>query len=56
MDKREREFFVDTFLEDGDFESLLEQFDLTPQDVFEHLFEHGMIDIELLFDLSGCKN
>ncbi len=35
-------------LEDRSFEEILEDFDLTPQEVFWRLFQSGMIDQELL--------
>jgi hypothetical protein len=41
--------FIDDELEDGrTFEEILELFDLSPGEVFNHLFESGMIDETLL--------
>jgi hypothetical protein len=38
-------------LQDRDFESILEDFDLTPEDVFWTLFKLGHIDQELFEDM-----
>ena len=40
---------VEGYLEDYSFEDLLEEFDLTPSEVFVHLWEAGLID-ELLLE------
>lgn len=41
--------FIDDELEDGaTFEDILEQFNLSPSDVFVILFENGHIDEDLL--------
>lgn len=42
-------------LEDRTFEDFLEDFDLTPLEVFECLFNNGLIDEELLEDLYGIS-
>lgn len=34
-------------LEDESFEEFLERFDLTPDEVFVHLFESGLIDSDV---------
>lgn len=49
MMKTKREEFVEYYLDElGDFEDLLEEFDLSPLEVFETLFESGLIDEVLL--------
>ena len=40
--------YVSYTLEDISFRDLLEEFDLTPEEVFIHLVESGMIDTEKL--------
>lgn len=45
---QELEEFVDNYLEDYSFEELLEEFDLTPHEVFTHLFYTGLIDEDRL--------
>lgn len=40
--------YVSMTLEDMSFRDLLEDFDLTPEEVFIHLVETGMIDTEKL--------
>lgn len=41
--------FIDDELDDGvSFEEILEEFNLSPSDVFLFLFENGMIDEDLL--------
>lgn len=41
--------FINTELEDGFiFEEVLERFNLTPAEVFQHLFDTGLIDEEIL--------
>lgn len=41
--------FIDDEIADGaTMEDVLELFNLTPGDVFVHLFNHGMIDEDLL--------
>lgn len=34
-------------LEDSSFEDVLEEYDLTPQEVFIYLFNSGLIELEL---------
>lgn len=52
MTEREVEKYVKSFIEnDGTFEELLEQFNLSPEEVFILLCAEGMIDMELLEDL-----
>ena len=46
--KTKTEEFVELNLENGTFEELLEEFDLTPIEVFVVLLENGLIDEELL--------
>ena len=46
--KTKTEEFVELYLENGTFEELLEEFDLTPIEVFVVLLENGWIDEELL--------
>lgn len=46
--KTKTEEFVELYLENGTFEELLEEFDLTPIEVFVVLLENGLIDEELL--------
>lgn len=46
------EEFVDLFLEEGSLEDLLEVFDVTPQEAFEVLFNQGLIDEDLLSEMS----
>lgn len=45
---RRVEKIVTRALEDMSFEDFLEQFDLTPQEVFLHLFSSGFIDEDIL--------
>jgi hypothetical protein len=45
------ERWLNLMLEDEDFETLLERFDLTPEEVFVRMLEVGMIDEELLNEL-----
>ena len=42
------EKLVNGWMEDDSFEELLEVFDITPVEAFIILFEHGMVDEELL--------
>lgn len=42
------EQIVEWYLEDYSFENFLEEFDLTPAEVFIHLFNTGMIDEDKL--------
>lgn len=44
---------MEEYLEENDFEDLLEEFDLTPTDVMLELFQSGRIDEELLNTLMG---
>jgi len=47
--RKELEDFIRTEIDDGiSFEEILERFDLTPEEVFIHLFLSGMIDEEVL--------
>lgn len=48
MSDYELQRYVSLFLQHSDFEDLLEQFNLTPEDVFLHLYDTGQIDEELL--------
>lgn len=48
MSEYELQRYVSLFLQHSDFEDLLEQFNLTPEDVFVYLFDTGQIDEELL--------
>ena len=43
--------YVSLYLQHSDFEDLLEMFDLTPEEVFVHLYDAGKIDEELLSDI-----
>lgn len=45
--------FVYLMLESEDFETLLERFDLTPDEVFIQLFYDGLIDEELISEMMG---
>lgn len=52
MTERELEKYVRSYIDnDGTFEDLLEQFNLTPEETFTLLVQEGMIDLELLEDL-----
>lgn len=42
------EDFVDLYLEDNDFEDLLEYFDIDVYEAFAVLFENGLVDEELM--------
>jgi len=53
MDKIKRERFLNLLLEEEDFTSILERFDLTPEEVFEYLFLNGLIDPETLSEMMG---
>jgi len=44
--------FVTSSLEEISFEELLAQFDLTPEEVFNLLYENGHIDEDVLETLS----
>lgn len=46
--KSKTEEFIETYLETGTFEELLEEFNITPLEAFEVLLENGLIDEELL--------
>lgn len=47
--RNDLEDFIRSEIEDGiPFEEILERFDLTPEEVFVHLFLSGMIDEEVL--------
>lgn len=50
------EDFLQSRLEDGDFTSVLEEFDLTPEEVFWILFEAGMLDESLIFEGSPWED
>lgn len=47
--------FVELMLESEDFETLLERFNLTPNEVFIILYEEGHIDDDLLTRMSGYE-
>ena len=49
------ENFVDTFLETGTLEELLEHFDITPFEAFTVLLGNGLIDERTLEELSGGR-
>ena len=53
MMKKRIEDFMEEYLEENDFEDLLEEFDLTPTAVMLELFQSGRIDEELLNTLMG---
>jgi hypothetical protein len=42
----ELEQWLSMMLETESFEDILERFDLTPEEVFERLFQEGLIDEE----------
>jgi hypothetical protein len=46
------EDFLDLYLEDRPFEDLLEQFDVTPHEAFEVLIDRGLIDEEVLKEVT----
>lgn len=48
MNKRQIEDVVSSELEKRTFEELLEDFDLTPEEVFFFLYQSGLIDDEIL--------
>ena len=43
---------VALWLKERSFEELLEQFDLTPEEVFVELYENGLIDEEILVGIN----
>ena len=49
--KRKIEDVISNQLEDRSFEDILEDFDLTPQEVFWILFKLGHVDLELTENL-----
>lgn len=49
--KKKIENMITHQLEDRNFEDILEDFDLVPEEVFWMLFKQGLIDIELLNNL-----
>ena len=51
MSDYELQRYVSLYLQHSDFEDLLEQFNLTPEDVFVHLFDSGKIDEDLLKEI-----
>ena len=53
MTKKKIEDLVEEYLEENDFEDLLEEFDLTPTDVMLDLFHSGKLDEEVLENLFG---
>jgi hypothetical protein len=50
--KSKLETFLDARLEDYAFEEVLEEFDITPLEAFVVLFDSGLIDEELLEELT----
>lgn len=48
MTKEQIYLYVEDRLEDVDFETILEDYDLTPQEVFYHLYTCGQIDDTLI--------
>lgn len=48
MTKEQIYNYVEDCLEDMDFEELLEEFDLTPQETFFALYSRGLIDEDLI--------
>lgn len=48
MRKTEIEDFLSNELEEKDFEAILEDYDLTPTEVFWLLYQQGLIDEEIL--------
>lgn len=48
MTKTEIEDFVSKELEERDLETILEDYDLTPTEVFWLLYQQGLIDDEIL--------
>lgn len=48
--KKRNDEWLSRELETELFEDILERFDLTPQEVFQILFDQGLIDSELMND------
>lgn len=48
MNKKQIENLLTSALDDRTFESILEMFDLTPQEVFVFLYDNGLIDDDIL--------
>lgn len=46
--EREMEDIVENYLEDNSFEDLLEQFNITPTELFILAYESGLIDDDIL--------
>lgn len=55
LTKKIVENLVTQQMEDRNFEDLLEDFDLTPEEVFWKLFTQGYIDPELMENLYGTS-
>jgi hypothetical protein len=53
MTTKKIEDLVEEYLEENDFEDLLEEFDLTPTDVMIDLFHAGKLDEAILETLLG---
>jgi predicted DNA-binding protein YlxM (UPF0122 family) len=49
--EKELEDFVESYLDDYSFEELLEEFNMSPSDVFKELYFSGFIDQDLLENL-----
>ncbi len=53
MKTNKMEEFVDLYLEDNDFEDLLEYFDIDVYEAFETLFESGLVDEDVMDKYIG---
>lgn len=53
--KNKLEEFVDLYLEDNEFEDLLEYFDITVYDALDCLFADGLVDEELVDEYIGKR-
>jgi len=51
MTRQQLEDFIETQLEENDFEDVLSQFDLSPSEVFFLLYNYGHIDDSTLEEL-----
>jgi len=52
---KEIEDVIDYYLEDYSFEDFLEEFNLTPAEVFIAAFNAGLVDEDLLKDFLNAK-
>ena len=53
MTEKELEDFVEMMLETESFEDLLERFNVTPTEVFTHLYYEGLVDINLVHEMMS---